>query len=58
MPNCLADLRRMFGDPFLHDAVGARVVVPRDGAAEDVACAGVDLQVEEGSVQEDVCGVI
>lgn len=29
-----------------------------DGFSEDVACAGVDLEVEEGRVEKDVGGVV
>lgn len=54
MPDGFTCLLDVFRDPFLDDALAACVVRACDGAAEDVAGTGVDLQVQEGCVQEDV----
>lgn len=58
MPYSFACLFDVFCDPLFYCALAARVVCACDGAAENVARAGIDLQVEEGCVEQDVRGVV
>lgn len=58
VPDGFSGFVEVLGYPFLDYSLGAAVVVARDGLAEDVARTCVDLEVEEGGVQEDVSGVV
>lgn len=45
-------------NPLLDCALGPSVVGAGNGPPQDVARAGVDLEVEERRVQQNVCGVV